>query len=392
LSFFEVYVRFALRALLSALVVVLFLLQAPPTLGAPTLAFELRLAVAATLKRNMARWPPVIYPSPAYGAPYLRDSFWTAQALGSKRFSVQVLATFAAAARPDGDPPTYFLNAYHGAQYHEDESAALLLIWAWRNHVLYGTNLPRPLEQRVLRYLVHHTRQGFLITPVGRYGSWWDAYRLPAPATLAYDQGLYAVAMRCAKLLGLTLPRHAIARAEAAYRALYNPRLGYLTVSTRLQASDASALTGEFLSLWLLKRPILSDHIVLSTLHHLTRCGAGFRVVALPHVDRYHGAGFPPSSSLGVPGDYQNGASWLLFDALSLGAAGLHGLPNARALLQARLAVEFRTRPVLHEYIRTNPRLPYYLAEPPYRDVFSWDIFVLVIDRALREHMRAPAV
>jgi hypothetical protein len=41
---------------------------------------------------------------------------------------------------------------------------------------------------------------------------------------------------------------------------------------------------------------------------------------------------------------------------------------------------------VLHEYLRTNPRLRYYGAEPPYRDGFSWDTFALVVDRALRAH------
>jgi hypothetical protein len=41
---------------------------------------------------------------------------------------------------------------------------------------------------------------------------------------------------------------------------------------------------------------------------------------------------------------------------------------------------------VLHEYLRTNPRLPYYGAEPPYRDGFSWDTFALVVNRALRAY------
>jgi hypothetical protein len=39
--------------------------------------------------------------------------------------------------------------------------------------------------------------------------------------------------------------------------------------------------------------------------------------------------------------------------------------------------------------LQTNPSLPYYGAEPPFRDHFSWDTFVLVIDRVLRAHRSA---
>jgi hypothetical protein len=349
------------------------------------------MAVRAALRLNLSRWPPAVYPSPAYGTPYLRDSFWTVQALGSRRFALDVLATFAAAARADGDPPTMFVRAYRLPRYHDDESAALLLIWAWRNRMLYGVTPPRSALQRTLRYLLRRAHNGYLMTPAGAGGTWWDAYRFPTAGTLSYSQGLYAVALRCAGRLGLALPPHAVADAERAYRALYNPRLGYLPVGTQLPASDASALTGEFLSLWLFGHPILSDAAVLSTLHHLVPFGAGFEAVALPS------GGFPSSPTMGIPGDYQNGASWLLYDALSLGAAGLHGLPDALSRLRARLALEFRHGVILHEYLQTNPSLPYYGAEPPFRDHFSWDTFVLVIDRVLRAcqtahqggHMRA---
>src|SRR5207244_12347403 len=155
--------------------------------------------------------------------------------------------------------------------------------------------------------------------------SWWDAYHFPTAGTLSYSQGLYAVALRCAQHLDLALPPHAVADAERAYRALYNPRLGSLPVATQLPASDPSALTGEFLSLWLFRRPILSDAAVLSTFHHLVPFGTGFEAVVLPSGDPDSGTGFPGSPTMGIPGDYQNGASWLLYDALALGAAGLHG-------------------------------------------------------------------
>lgn len=352
---------------------------------------QLRIAAAATLHRNLYPRLPVLYPSPAYYNPYLRDSFWAALSMDDRRFSTRVLATFAAAERADGDPPTLFVHAYSMPRYHDDESAALLLIWAWYNRVYYGVTPPSASLSHALAYLLRRAHNGFLVTPPGPYGSWWDVYSLPAPDTFSYTQGLYAVALRCAQRLGLAPPKGALAAAERAYRALYSPRLGYLQLSRRLAASDASALTGEFLSLWLFARPILTDAMALSTLRHLKPFGAGFQVVALPHVTPGQSDTFPPNPYIGDPGDYQNGASWLLFDALSIAAAGLHGLPDALPRLRARLAQEFKHGVILHEYLRTNATLTYYGSAPAYRDHFSWDAFVLVIDRVLRAHQHPAA-
>src|ERR671934_239597 len=306
---------------------------------------QLQTAVAATLRHNVDPRRPVAYPSPAYYNTYLRDSFWTAQALGTRSFAVHVLNVFATHERADGNPPSMFVNAYppRGPRYHDDESA-------------------------------------------GRYGGWWDAYPLPRPGTLSYSQGLYSVALRAAQHLGLVLPPHALAAAERAYRALYNRRLGYMCLSSSLCASDASALTGEFLSLWLFGHAMLPRAVVRSTLRHLTPFGAGFRIVAMPRNSARASGYLAGGPLVGAPGDYQNGASWLLYDALSIGAAGLHGEADALARLRSRLVLEFRHGVVLHEYLRTNPRLPYYGAEPPYRDGFSWDTFALVVDRALRAY------
>lgn len=345
---------------------------------------ELVQAAAAALRRNLYPRLPVLYPSPAYYNPYLRDSFWAALSLRDRRFSTRVLATFAAAERADGDPPTLFVNAYRHPRYHDDESAALLLIWAWYNRVRYGVTPPRAALAHALAYLLGRAHGGFLVSPRGPYGSWWDVYSLPAPDTFSYVQGLYAVALRCAARLGLAPPAGTLVAAGRAYRALYDPRLGYLTLSRHIPASDASALTGEFLSLWLFGRPLLSDAVVLRTVHHLAPFGAGFHVVALPGARPGQGTTFAPDPYIGAPGDYQNGASWLLFDALSIGAAGLHGLPNALPWLRARLALEFKHGVMLHEYLRTNATLSYYGSAPAYRDQFAWDAFVVVIDGVLR--------
>lgn len=346
---------------------------------------RLRIAASAALRANVDRKKMAVYPSPAYDTPYLRDSFWALQALGNRRISIHALATFLSRERPDGQPASWIYSGGPHYEYQDDDSAALLLIWAWRNTTLYGATPAHSVLLRTLRYMIGHDHGGYYVTPPGRYRSWWDAYAFPTADAISYNQGLYAVALRCARRLGLPVPERTIKRAAAAYRALFNPHLGYMQLSRHVAASDASALTGEFLSLWLFKRPMLSDRMVLSTMRHLTPFGAGFRITHLPPRDPHgDGAGnFPTTSHLGAPGDYQNGASWLLYDALTIAAAGFHGYRDALPRLRARLALEFYHGVVLHEYLRTTPALQWYIAEPPYRDQCSWDAFVVVIVKLL---------
>ncbi len=358
-----------------------------PALAPPSPNVEVRLAsaVAAVLRRNADPQVPVVYPSQAYPYPYLRDSFWLLQAMNDRRLSLHVLDEFVAALSPDGNPPTYFARAYARPSYHQDDSAALVLIWSYLNRRRFGAAPPINRLQRVLSNLLSRARGGYFITPAGPYTGWWDAYAMPRSGTLSYDQGLYAVALRCASALGLHVPNGAIRQAERAYRALYDRRLGYMPLGTAFPASDASALSGEFLSLWMFHHPMLPDSIVFSTLHHLAPFGPGFHVMSTTSLSSLGLNGYLPSGLFGKPGDYQNGASWLLYDALTIGAAGLHGWRGALQRLHQRLELEFEHGAVLHEYLQTERSLPYYSSDPTWRDNFSWDAFTLVIVHALRQ-------
>jgi hypothetical protein len=84
-----------------------------------------------------------------------------------------VLQAFADAERADGNPPTLFAAAYQLPRYHDDESAALLLIWAWRNDTLYGVTPARSSLQRAVNYLLRHAHSGYFVSPPGSYRSWY---------------------------------------------------------------------------------------------------------------------------------------------------------------------------------------------------------------------------
>lgn len=172
--------------------------------------------------------------------------------------------------------------------------------------------------------------------------------------------------------------------AEAAYRATYDPVLGQIRgYSDRAgqfgHLRDISALVGEGLSWYYFDRPILDRAMVASTLEWQPKAffpdGAflGFK-----NLTRADGGPLPTSWMndwpANRPGDYQNGASWILYDALALYAGVRHGIPGAGTLLVERLAAETRRSPALHEYIITAEEDPG--AADPKRDGYGWSAFV----------------
>lgn len=184
-----------------------------------------------------------------------------------------------------------------------------------------------------------------------------------------------------------TFARPRSGAAIAAYRALADPHDGYLRFSRLHAYHDVSGLTGEFLAEWLFGRDLLPDATVSATLRTQPRYGNGFRVVTnadgtylSPHLFVTHE----------FPGDYQNGGSWLLYDYLALATGCAHHVGGTGAALAARLRLEFRRGAVLHEYLNTDPTSALAGGEPSVRDNFSWDTFILQVDRFL--HAQAAPV
>src|SRR5262249_39816110 len=150
--------------------------------------------------------------------------------------------------------------------------------------------------------------------------------------SLAYCQGLHAVALRALAALGVG--QLDPGPAEDAYRATYDPALGQLRCYADRagqfgQLRDVSALVGEALAWYYSARPILDRAAVAATLAAQPRAfygdGAflGFR-----NLTGADSRALPPSWLSDWPansaGNYQNGASWLLYDALALYAGVRH--------------------------------------------------------------------
>lgn len=348
----------------------------------PALRAQVAQVAQEVWKRNISHRYGIVHPSGAYSGVWLRDSFWTLTALGDLEVSDRALRHFAARQLPSGQVPTQFTTFLKGPIYRADESTLLFVIWAaWQVHA-GGRQIPAQSLRRALAYIRTQARRGLYRSRPGGYASWFDGFRLPRADTLSYNQGLYAAALLAGQRLHLPVPAAEAARAIAGYRALVDRKGGYLRFSANLPYHDISALSGEFLSLWLFARPLLDDGAVRATLASQPRFGDGYRVVTDARGGYLSGHAFVAHFPAG---DYQNGGSWLLYDYLALAAGYLHHLPQMGQRMHGRIQLELAAGPTFHEYLNTNPDSPLYRGEPRFRDGFSWDTFVTRVNAALAQ-------
>lgn len=353
----------------------------------PSLQAQEQHAVALVWKANLSRRFAIVHPSQAYAGLWLRDSFWAFLADGDAKLAGRALHHFASQQRANGQVPTQFFIFLRQPLYRDDESTLLYLIWADWQAQHHGWQPTRQSLDRALTYVRRQVRDGNYMSHEGSYADWLDGYRLPSTDTLSYTQGLYADGILAARALGLNVQNTEVDAAIAAYRSLADTQSGYLRFSRLHAYHDISGLTGEFLAQWLFRRPLLGDATVAATLQSQPPYGSGFRVVT-------NADGSYLSSSMFVvdesAGDYQNGGSWLLYDYVALATGCLHHVAGTGQAMAARLRLEFRHGAVLHEYLNTNPDSPSSGTEPAYRDNFSWDTFILQVDRFMRAQAAPP--
>lgn len=338
-----------------------------------------------TWKRDIDFKGPAVYPSPSYGGVYLRDTFWTTGALPDAAFSLRMRQQFGAQQRANGQVPSLFRRAHGPAQYNDDESTILYVLWMCRDNTRSGTPPDMPSLNSALRYLRRFDHQGYYVSDTGNSRSWLDSFKVPIVDTLSYNQGLYAAALQCAQTLRAAVTPEQVADARQAYGALYRPYLHFIPLGRRQTATDASALVGEFVSLWLFNRPLLSDTAVLSTLAHLSVTPVGYKVVA-----SFSGEYLSPDRFFVTrpSGDYQNGATWLLYDYMALATGYLHGWIQARTLMNRRLALDLADGYLFSEYRCTNPSLACYTNADPNRQYTAWNTFVLVVNEVVARSRR----
>lgn len=357
---------------------------APPTALAEPWTRERFVGLCLDTARANVKWDDWLVPSVAYGEEcYLRDAYWTLGALDDVDLAAATFERFAEAQTPTGQIPTS-LRVPSGEVNHvrDDESTALF--------ILLGLDLARagappdnvPLA-RATAFLLDHTESwGGYPTGPGPNTWWLDTFSLARRDIVAFNQGVVAVALRAAAELGMAPPPATVEAAERAYRSLYQPDLNTMTLSAATRLRDVSSLVGDYLAWRYFDRPLLGTRQVTRTLDGFRRAtfpdGAllGFRVATQTDGAYMPVEWFEPTHE-NVPGQYHNGASWLLWDALALATATRHGVPEAPALLEARLRAEVRSDWALHEYLVSDPWNRYFGGVPDaWRSGYAWNAYV----------------
>lgn len=353
-----------------------------------------------------------VVPSNAYEpAMYMRDSFWTLMGLhgplgrSAERyamglFSSNVVQTGVAA----GEVPTYVTPPNGPVGYGQlggggtsiaqssDETDLLYLI-----RMYYDVNV-RHLDVRnrhdaqlALDYVQrdHVCDCHAFINIAPYFSSWLDTGYTPGGSVDAYNQGLYAVALKAAKGLGLSVSEGAASAAAKAYGALYNSELGYIPWNNDFSYKSPDVLAGEAWSLFLFNRSILPRYVVQKTIAAQARTPYGLVVLAEPgggYLGTSRSAPYTSPSvfetgigALDAPGHYQNGGDWYLFDYWAAYAGARLHIPGSQALLSWATQSQVGIDPTSHEYLLTNAYVPtpasYVVpgSSPNYRQGYGWN-------------------
>ena len=360
--------------------------QPSPTLQSQAMVY-LRVAQANVRQINGRT---AVVPSPIYAnGIYVRDAFFTVVGLDDLDVSEQAYRWFEQAQDPaSGQIRTAvpFNPADDSLQPQDDESTLLFLIWSG---LLQRANRPVNAEvvAKAWSFVQTHVVDGMYVSPPGQFRYWADCWQLDQPATITYNQGMYALATRFlaeAELAGVT-PATA-AEAAAGYRTRYRADLSFLPLSNaepgnRIQ--DTSALLPEFLHRNFFGDSILPDAQVLATLDHLLATAVVYAPSGEPagikNIANADGAFASPDNfacaTLNSPGDYHNGGYWPMYTLVGLLLGyDIEARTTYRAMVETLIAKEVASG-TTHEYWTLAPGR---IGEvQPGRSDYSWNVLVV---------------
>jgi hypothetical protein len=228
----------------------------------------------------------------------------------------------------------------------------------------------------------------------------------PGTSDICENQGMLAVTLRAIKELEIPgvsdrISEDYLAKVEEAYRRYYDPARKIVRPARNItDAIGFGDIFPEFLSLWLFKRKILTDEMVVNHLDRIPvlmpskdapdpQAGGTVRPIFIgltpegkgwsyftdtwhPMISIEHGANYASHSMDGI---YYNGGSWMRIELCGYVAGKLHGWLKADIAIANRLWAELHIAadfPTSQEYLATDPAHPFF----GYHRVFAWNSFV----------------
>jgi hypothetical protein len=281
-------------------------------------------------------------------------------------------------------------------------------MWALLNRRRFGTELQMDKIRRAAEYCLatYDPKRRAICTAQFVIGQ-LDVIHYPeGTSILCENQGILAVLLRVIRELRIpevsaSISDSYITRAEEEYRSYYDPKRGFLFTARNItDAIGFPDIFPEFLSLWLFKRPLLTDEMVVNHLDHIPvmlprkDCpypgeGGTARPIFIglregkdwsyftekwhPMVSDSYAASYANKAADGI---YYNGGSWMRIEICGYVSGKLHGWKTADHAIANRLWAEIHADeefPTSQEYLPTDPGNPFY----GYHRVFAWNSFVL---------------
>lgn len=353
---------------------------------------------------------PMLAPSIWYSAAgemYLRDSFFALNGVHDRELNEGVFGLWGANQGAEGAVNTLVEPHMANLERKSNDSTPLWLIWAMQNRRRFGTKLPLDKVRKAAEYCLRtYDRRHDGVCWAQFVMGQLDVIDFPeGTSDICENQGMLAVMLRVIKELAIpelssSISEDYVQKAEEAYRSYYD--LARKFVRPARDITDAigfGEIFPEFLSLWLFRRKILTDEMLLNHLDRipvllprqdapypeaggtvrpifsgLTREGwKYFSDIWHPMIGKEHGADYANHNMDGI---YYNGGSWLRIEICGYVAGKLHGWDKADHAIANRLWAEINTSlqfPTSQEYLATDPAHPFF----GYHRVFAWNSFVL---------------
>jgi hypothetical protein len=355
---------------------------------------------------------PMLAPSIWYSAAgemYLRDSFYALNGLHDRELNEKVFSLWADNQGEDGAINTLVEPNIANLERKSNDSTPLWLMWALLNRRRFGSSLPMDKVRRAAEYCLssYDPRHEAVCTAKFVIGQ-LDVIQYPeGTSNLCENQGMLAVLLRVIReleipVLSASISESYIVTAEENYRGYYDAGRGFMLPARDIRdAIGLSDIFPEFLSLWLFKRKILTDEMVVSHLNHIPvmlerkDCpfpaeGGTVRPIFIglpegkeewsyftekwhPMVSDSYAASYANKAADGV---YYNGGSWMRVEVCGYVTGKLHGWAKAERAIANRLWAEVHNDenfPTSQEYLPTEAKNKFY----GYHRVFAWNSFVL---------------
>lgn len=355
---------------------------------------------------------PMLAPSIWYSAAgemYMRDSFYALNGIHNRELNEKVFTLWADNQGTDGAINTLVEPNIANLERKSNDSTPLWLMWALLNRRRFSTELQMDKIRRAAEYCLatYDPKREAICTAQFVMGQLDVIHYSEGTRILCENQGILAVLLRVIRELQIpevsaSISESYIAKAEEEYRSYYDATRGFLFPARDVHdAIGFPDIFPEFLSLWLFKRAILTDEMVVSHLNHIPAMlprkdcpypaeGGTVRPIFIglptagrewsyftgkwhPMVSDSYAASYADKATDGV---YYNGGSWMRIEICGYVTGKFHGWQRAEHAIANRLWAEIYTDvdfPTSQEYLPTDLKNPFF----GYHRVFAWNSFVL---------------